>query len=238
IAYLLSASAVRYLYSHGGEPAFAQMLERWAAGASLDEAMRASYQFTLARFEQDWSRHVRREYGWLRFLAQGAVVWSITGVIVVAIWMIRHRYNRARLARLRANEIPDDPAFWILQEPADGPEPGAGDGAAHGTDGPDDASPGQVTRRPDAARPGPGRDGRRVEECWRDIAGLPNRRARPSRPWPRRNNTWNEVAASARDRAPVAHVKPLAELRIGPPVRSLRPACRTIQPAPISQRER
>lgn len=164
IAYLLSASAVRYLYSHGGEPAFAQMLERWAAGASLDEAMRASYQFTLARFEQDWSRHVRREYGWLRFLAQGAVVWSITGVIVVAIWMIRHRYNRARLARLRANEIPDDPAFWILQEPADGPEPGAGDGAAHGTDGPDNASPGQVTRRPDAARPGPEPDGRRADE--------------------------------------------------------------------------
>ena len=116
IAYLLSASAVRYLYSHGGQPALTELLNRWAGGASLDEAMRATYQFTLARFEQDWSKHVRREYGWLRFLVQGAVLWSIAGVIVVAIWVIRRRYNRARLERLRANEIPDDPAYWLMQE--------------------------------------------------------------------------------------------------------------------------
>lgn len=116
IAYLLSASAVRYLYTHGGEPALTQLLARWSEGASLDEAMRATYQFTLARFENDWSKQVRRDYGWLRFLAQAAVLWSIAGILVVAIWMIRRRYNRARLERLRANEIPDDPAYWLMQE--------------------------------------------------------------------------------------------------------------------------
>jgi hypothetical protein len=119
IAYLLSASAVRYLYGHGGEVPFTRMLERWRSGASLDAAVRASHQFTLARFERDWSRNVRREYGWLRFLAQAAVLWAIVGVAVVAMFMIRRRHNQRRLERMRANEIPDDPAYWLEQERED-----------------------------------------------------------------------------------------------------------------------
>lgn len=140
IAYLLSASAVRYLYTHGGEPALTQLLARWSEGASLDEAMRATYQFTLARFENDWSKQVRRDYGWLRFLAQAAVLWAIAGILVVAIWMIRRRYNRARLERLRANEIPDDPAYWLMQDvPPPDAAPGTDLAAADpdGADGPD-----------------------------------------------------------------------------------------------------
>ncbi len=121
VAYLLSASAVRYLYTHGGEAALTELFARWRAGASLDQAMRATYRFPLARFEADWSRQVRRDYGWLRFLAQATVLWSIVALVVIAIWMIRRRYNRARLARLRAQEIPDDPAFWLVrEEPATG----------------------------------------------------------------------------------------------------------------------
>lgn len=130
VAYLLSASAVRYLYSHGGEPALSDMLARWRAGASLDQAMRATYRFPLARFEADWSRQVRRDYGWLRFLAQATVLWSIVAVVVIAIWIIRRRYNRARLARLRAHEIPDDPAYWLMrEEPPAGQEAAAAEGA-------------------------------------------------------------------------------------------------------------
>lgn len=113
IAYLLSASAIRYLYAHGGEAPLTTMLERWRSGASLDEAMRASHQITLGRFERDWATSVRREYGWLRFFAQAAVLWSIVGVLVVVIWTIRRRYNRARLERMRAQDIPDDPAWWL-----------------------------------------------------------------------------------------------------------------------------
>ena len=129
IAYLLSASAVRYLYQHGGEVPLTRMFVTWRDGASLDDAMRSSYQFTLARFERDWSRSVRREYGWLRFLAQATVMWAIAAFIVVAMWIIRRRYNRKRLERMRANEIPDDPAYWLeaspSAQPGDAPPPEA-----------------------------------------------------------------------------------------------------------------
>lgn len=176
IAYLLSASAMRYLYAHGGEPALAQLLDRWAAGASLDEAMRATYRFTLARFEQDWSKHVRREYGWLRFLAQGAVLWSIAGGIVVAIWMIRRRYNRARLERLRANEIPDDPAYWLMQVPPDGTQrEGSGEDSAQ--------RPGPVAQPEggggdSAPRPGPVAQ----PEGGRESSGPPTLEGQPGPP--------------------------------------------------------
>lgn len=136
IAYLLSASAVRFLYTHGGERPLAAMLERWRAGASLDQAMRASYQFTLGRFENDWSRHVRREYGWLRFLAQAAVLWALVGILVFVIWIVRRRYNRARLARLRAQEIPDDPAYWLETDRTPAAEPEDSAGPAPPDDGP------------------------------------------------------------------------------------------------------
>lgn len=123
IAYLLSASAMRYLYAHGGEAPLTTMLERWRTGASLDDAMRTTYQMTLGRFERDWATSVRREYGWLRFFAQAAVLWSIVGVLIVVIWTIRRRYNRARLERMRAQEIPDTPAFWLENGDAPPAEP-------------------------------------------------------------------------------------------------------------------
>lgn len=123
IAYLLSASAVRYLYGHGGEPPFTAMLERWQAGASLDDAMRASYRFTLGRFERDWSKHVRSEYGWLRFLAQATVLWAIAGFTLIGMFFLRRRHNRRKLERMRANEIPDDPAYWLEREEGGGETP-------------------------------------------------------------------------------------------------------------------
>lgn len=137
IAYLLSASAVRYLYAHGGEPPLTAMLERWRAGASLDDAMRASYQFTLGRFERDWSKHVRNEYGWLRFLAQATVLWAIAGFTLIGMFFLRRRHNRRRLERMRANEIPDDPAYWLeradghetLPDDSDGPPPPGASGS-------------------------------------------------------------------------------------------------------------
>ncbi len=141
IAYLLSASAMRHLYAHGGEPPLTRMLAEWRAGASLDQAMRSSYQFTLGRFERDWGDAVRREYGWLRFLAQATVLWSIAGILVIGIWIIRRRYNRTRLARLRANEIPDDPAYWMNGEPGSTGSPPAAPESPENTPGATESAP-------------------------------------------------------------------------------------------------
>ena len=50
---------------------------------------------------------------------------------LVLLFMVRGRqvHNREKLARLRAGEIPDDPAFWRVASGEDGPvEPPEGVG--------------------------------------------------------------------------------------------------------------
>jgi hypothetical protein len=116
VAYLLSASAVDYMYRNGGERALRAFLERWRESGSFDRAVRDTYGLTVGQLERYWSRSVRRQYGWLLFLAQSVALWMIVAAIVIALFMIRKRRNRARLVRLRASEIPDNPAYWLGEE--------------------------------------------------------------------------------------------------------------------------
>ena len=117
IAYLLSASTLRDLERRGGEPALRDFLEQWRTDGSMEQALRSTYSLTLPLFERYWSRQVRKDYGWLRFLAQGVVLWTIAGAFVLAMFLIRRRRDRLRLARLRSTEIPDDPAYWLANPP-------------------------------------------------------------------------------------------------------------------------
>ena len=70
----------------------------------------------------------------LTALFTAAVLWMIAGAIVVALYVIRRRRNRARLARLRASEIPDRPAYWLGEETAPA-EDDAADGGRTGPSG-------------------------------------------------------------------------------------------------------
>ncbi|MGH7554159.1 MAG: peptidase MA family metallohydrolase [Longimicrobiales bacterium] len=116
VAYLLSASAVEYMYRNGGERALRAFLVRWRETGDFDRAVRDTYGLTIGQLERYWSRSVRRQYGWLLFLAQSVALWSIAAAVVIALFMLRKRRNRARLARLRAAEIPDRPAYWLGEE--------------------------------------------------------------------------------------------------------------------------
>jgi hypothetical protein len=121
VAYLLSASAIEYLHDNGGERAMRIFLERWRETRSFEQALSNVYGFTPGQLEHYWSRAVRRRYGWVVFLAHTAVIWVIIAAIVVALYVIRRRRNRAKLARLKEAEIPDRPAYWLGEEvlPAD-----------------------------------------------------------------------------------------------------------------------
>ncbi|MGH7574236.1 MAG: peptidase MA family metallohydrolase [Longimicrobiales bacterium] len=129
IAYLLSASVLDYLHAQGGERALRIFLERWRDSRSFDDALRRTYGLTIGQLERYWGESVRRRYGWLLFFAQSAVLWAIAAAIVIALYAMRRRRNRIRLARLRAAEIPDIPAYWLDTEPEPGPQgpPAAGD---------------------------------------------------------------------------------------------------------------
>ncbi len=100
LAYLLSASAVRFLAEQGGEQGFAALLDAWRQEGTLEAAIRRVYGITLGQFESDWRRMVRRRYGWLLMFSQITVFWLVAGVVLIGLYVIRRRRNRARLAQL------------------------------------------------------------------------------------------------------------------------------------------
>ncbi len=129
-AYLLAASAVSYLVEAGGERGLALFLERWRAGGSFEEALRATYGVTSGQLEEDWRAYVKDRFGWLFVLARSSVFWLVLAVVLLFMVRVRRRRNREALARLRADEPPDVPAYWEDPEgrppepPAPPPAPG------------------------------------------------------------------------------------------------------------------
>ncbi|NIP82859.1 MAG: hypothetical protein GWN82_07120 [Gemmatimonadetes bacterium] len=117
-AYLLAASAVTYLLEEGGERGLELFLERWRELGSFEAAFRRTFGVTTGQFEEDWKRHVRRRYGWLFVLSHSAVFWLLLALVLLFMVRGRQRRNREKLARLRAGELPDAPAYWETQDPS------------------------------------------------------------------------------------------------------------------------
>lgn len=132
-AYLLAASAVTYLLESGGEDGLRIFLDRWREARSFDAAFRETFGVTIGQFEEDWTRHVRQRYGWLFVLSHSAVFWLVLALVLLFMVRGRQTRNREKLARLRAGELPDAPAWW------DGPLPDGterGEAADQGPGGP------------------------------------------------------------------------------------------------------
>ena len=122
LAYLLSATAVEYLIRESGERGLRLFLERWKAERNFDTAMRGVYGLTLGQFEEDWKAYVKKRYGWLFVLSHSSVFWfSLTLALLILVRLRRGR-DREALARLRAGEPPDNPAYW--EESAEGTKEG------------------------------------------------------------------------------------------------------------------
>jgi hypothetical protein len=125
-AYLLAASAVTYMLEAGGEEGLTLFLDRWVERRSFEGAFRETFGLTTSQFEEDWKRHVKRRYGWLFVLSHSAVFWLLLALVLLFMVRGRQGRNREKLARLRAGELPDAPAFWTNegQDPAGIPSPG------------------------------------------------------------------------------------------------------------------
>jgi hypothetical protein len=109
---------VTYLLEPGGERGLEIFLERWAEQRSFDLALSLTFGVTQDRFEQDWKRHVRSRYGWLFVLSHSAVFWGVLALVLLFMVGTRRRRNAEKLARLRASEPPDQPAYWVV-DPTD-----------------------------------------------------------------------------------------------------------------------
>ncbi len=125
-AYLLSASAVSYLFRRTGPGGLAEFFDQWRRTASLEAALRGTYGVTEGQFEEGWRRYAKSHYGWLFVLSHSAVFWTLLALVALLLVRTRSRLTRERMAHLRAEEGPDEPAFWRVQD--DTPGPGDEDG--------------------------------------------------------------------------------------------------------------
>ncbi len=137
IAYMLAASAVEYLVAASGERALGIFIERWAADGRFEEALRSTYGITGGQLEEDWRKYVQSRYGWLVVLSHSLVFWSILGLLLTGMVIIRIRRNRLQMARLRAKDEPDAPAYWMdgqaLEKTSLPPGPRVSDGGGGGS---------------------------------------------------------------------------------------------------------
>lgn len=112
LAYLLSATAVEYLVSESGERGLRIFLDAWRQDGSFSTALGRVYGLTPGQLEEDWRKYVRRRYGWLFVLSHSSVFWLTLALALLVMVRIRRGRNRELMARLRAGEPPDEPAFW------------------------------------------------------------------------------------------------------------------------------
>lgn len=122
-AYLLAASAVTYLLGNSGERGLALFLERWREDRSFERALRRTFGVTTGQFEEDWKEHVRDRYGWLLVISHSALFWMSLALLLLLVASVRRTRNREKLARMRALELPDQPAFWMQHEQGGGSGP-------------------------------------------------------------------------------------------------------------------
>lgn len=125
-AYMLSYTAVEYLYRLGGANGFARLLERWRETGSLDGAVRRTYGLTLSQVERMWRRDVSRRFGWLLVLAQTAVYWTALTILLLVVGYWKRQRTRRKLVALEAaaRDLPD----FYLQDSEEGHTSGEIDG--------------------------------------------------------------------------------------------------------------
>lgn len=116
-AYLLAATAVEYLVDASGERGLEVFLESWRTTGRFEDALRRVYGVTGSQFEEDWVDWVERRYGWVYVLTHSALAWALFAVAGLLLLRLRRRRDRERMARLRAGEPPERPAYWMDDEP-------------------------------------------------------------------------------------------------------------------------
>lgn len=123
-AYLLSYTAVEQLLESGGEPGLRAIFAGLAEGRSFDETLRRVYGLTADQFEARWKRTVSSRYGTLYVLSRAALFWVAITLLVLWVGSRRRRRDRAKLDRMREEEMEDAAAGlpmetidWIAPDP-------------------------------------------------------------------------------------------------------------------------
>lgn len=116
VAYLLSASVIQYLVESSGVDGLEAFIAAWKESGSFADGMREVYGASPDQLEVSWRKWVRKRYGWLMVLSHSTVFWLVLAGALAAMFFVRRRHRREQMARLRAGEPPDKPAFWSEPE--------------------------------------------------------------------------------------------------------------------------
>ena len=116
VAYLLSASVIQYLVESSGIDGLEAFIAAWKESGSFADGMREVYGASPGQLEGAWRKWVKRRYGWLMVLSHSTVFWLVLVGALAAMFFVRRRHRREQLARLRAGEPPDAPAFWKVAQ--------------------------------------------------------------------------------------------------------------------------
>jgi hypothetical protein len=99
-AYVLAATAVRYLERVGGVRGLQPLIAALATHGDFERAVRAVHLTSLEDLEAGWHRDLRHRYGWLLVGTSLTAFWGMTGLGVGALWWRRRRRDRNRRAAL------------------------------------------------------------------------------------------------------------------------------------------
>jgi len=136
LAYLLAATVVEYLVAESGVRGLEVLVDHWRSEGVFEAALRRTYGLTTGGLESAWRDYVRRRYGWLFTLSHSILLWLGLALLLLLVVHQRRRHDRLRLARLRAQEAPERPAYWLERNlpPAEAGGGPAQHGAGRGDD--------------------------------------------------------------------------------------------------------
>jgi hypothetical protein len=98
-AYALAVSAVTELARRNPSGSLAPLLQRLRAGADFEASVQATTGLTLAQFEREWRRTLRRRYSLATWLVAGGG-WTVLALSLWALLQRRRRADRVRRAAL------------------------------------------------------------------------------------------------------------------------------------------
>lgn len=104
VAYAESRDFLLYLRATYGDETVAEIVERLAAGASVEQAIEDATGVSLRTLEQRWAGRLSRRYAWLPVLGGSGTVWSVAAVLAALGWARKRRQHRQRLAEMEAAE--------------------------------------------------------------------------------------------------------------------------------------
>lgn len=95
VAYLVSASFVRYLVREHGEDAIRWVLDEYRSGKEFHAAFRDALGETVEKAQSEWHGSLRRSFPWLRALVSSISFWSVVAVCTILVFLVvRRRRNR------------------------------------------------------------------------------------------------------------------------------------------------